>query len=128
MRSKYFVPLVTGASIAVLGVGLVANTRVDVAYAVIECVHEFQHPARKEENELPKLQKCERDARHSGIGLEYVLLIFAVAGAGAAVLGYVAGKREIEKAWQEWPLVESQAQAARKGSGGWAGSRSSNHR
>jgi hypothetical protein len=127
MRSKFFVPLITGASIALLGVGLVANTRVDVAYAVIECTHEFQHPLRKEENELPKLQQCEREARHSGVGLEYVLLIFAVAGAGAAVLGYVAGKQELAKAWQQWPLVQSQARAATKGSGGWPGSDSSNH-
>jgi hypothetical protein len=104
MRSKYFLPLVTGVSIALLGVGLVANTRVNVAYAVTECVYRFEHPLPKEATDLHKLQECEHDARHSGIGLGYVLAIFALAGATAAVLGYVAGKQEIEKAWQQWPL------------------------
>jgi hypothetical protein len=98
MRSKYFLPLVTGASIALLGAGLVATTRVSVAYAVTECVYQFQHPLPTEAIELPKLQKCEQDARHTGISLEYVVGIFALAGATAAVLGYVAGKREVEKA------------------------------
>ena len=103
MRSKYFLPLVTGASMALLGVGLVANARVNVAYAVTECVYQFQHPLPKQVVELRKLQECERDARHSGIGLAYVLVIFAMAGATAAVLGYLAGKQE-ERAWQQWPL------------------------
>jgi hypothetical protein len=56
MRSKYFLPLVTGVSIALLGVGLVANTRANVAYAVTECVYRFQHPLPKEAPELHKLQ------------------------------------------------------------------------
>jgi hypothetical protein len=103
MRSKYVLPLVAGVSIALLGAGLVANTRVNVAYAVAECVYQFQHPLPKEATELHKLQECERDARHSGIGLGYVVAIFALAGGMAAVLGYVAGKRE-ERAWQQWPL------------------------
>ena len=104
MRSKYFLPLVTGVSIALLGVGLVANTRVNVAYAVTECVYQYQHPLSKEAIELRTLQECERDARHSGIGLEYVLVIFAIAGVVAVSLGYMAGKQETEKARQEWPL------------------------
>jgi hypothetical protein len=103
MRSKYFLPLVTGTSIALLGVWLVANTRVNVAYAVTECVYRFQHPLPRETTELHKLQQCEQDARHSGIGLGYVVAIFALAGATAAVLGYVAGKQEA-RAWQQWPL------------------------
>ena len=103
MRSKYFLPLVTGTIIALLGVGLVANTRVNVAYAVAECVYQFQHPLPKEATELHKLQECERDARHSGIGLGYVVAILALAGATAAVLGYVVGKQE-GRAWQQWPL------------------------
>ena len=103
MRSKYSLPLITGASMALLGVGLVGNTRVNVAYAVAECVYQYQHPLSKEAIELRTLQECERDARHSGIGLGYVVAIFALAGAMAAVLGYVAGKRE-ERAWQQWPL------------------------
>ena len=119
MRSKYFVPLATGAAIALLGVWLVANTRVDVAYAAIECVRDLQHPLLKNENELRALQVCEQDARHSAIGIGYALAIFALAGAMAAVLGYVAGKREVEKAWQQWPIVHPQA--AGKGSGGWPG-------
>jgi len=125
MRSKYLVPLLAGASIALLGVVLVANTRVDVAYALSECVHEFQHPLAKEGNDLRRLQECERDARHSGIGLAYVVVIFALAGAFAAVLGYMAGRQAVQKAWQQWPLVQSQAagrsQAASRGAGGWPG-------
>ena len=113
MRSRYFLPLVTGISIALLGVGLIANTRVNVAYAVAECVYQFQHPLPKEATELDKRQECERDARHSGIGLGYVVAIFALAGAMAAVLGYVAGKQEVEKARQQWPLVQSQAGSKR---------------
>ena len=104
MRSKYSLPLITGASMALLGVGLVGNTRVNVAYAVTECVYQYQHPLSKEAIELRNLQECERDARHSGIGLGYVLVIFAMAGVVAASLGYMAAKQEIEKDWQQWPL------------------------
>ena len=113
MRSKYLVPLLTGAVIAALGVGLVANGRVEVAYAAIECVQDLQHPLLKNENELRELQHCEQDARHKGAGLGYVALAFALAGALAAALGYVAGKQEVEKAWQEWTIVGSRPPAAR---------------
>jgi|SRR5262245_51266870 len=112
MRSKYFLPLVAAASIALLGVWLVANTRVNVAYAVTECVFQFQHPLPKEATELHTLQACEREARHSGIGLGYVVAIFALAGATAAVLGYVVGKQEVEKAGQQWPLGSKGSVAA----------------
>jgi hypothetical protein len=103
MRSKYSLPLVTGVGIALLAVGLVANTRVDVAYAVSECVYQFQHPLPEKTTDLRKLQECERDARHSGIGLGYVLAIFALAGATAAVLGYVAGARETVREHNDKP-------------------------
>ena len=114
MRSRYVVPLVTGAAIALLGVGLVANTRVNVAYAAIECVQDLQHPLLKNENELRQLQECERNARHTSTDLGYVALIFAVAGVLAAVFGYLAGKQEVEKAWQQWTVVGAKPQTARR--------------
>jgi hypothetical protein len=107
--------LVTGAAIALLGAGLAANTRVNVAYAAIECVQHLQHPLLKDESELRELQECERNARHTSMGLGYVALIFALAGVMAAVFGYVAGKQEVEKAWQQWTIVGAKSPNREKG-------------
>ena len=69
------------------GVLLVASTRAEVALAAIECVQAQEDPLVTHEDALLELQECERQARHTGTGLGYVGVIFALAGVVAAVLG-----------------------------------------
>ena len=102
MKLKYSVPFVTGAAIALLGAGLIGNTRVEVAEAAIQCVQDLQHPLLSNEEEHRALHECEGGARRTGITLLEALAIFGLFGWGAGALGFAAGGRESEKAWQKW--------------------------
>lgn len=114
MKSKYGVPLVTGTAMGLFGVLLVANTRVEVAFAATACVQALEDPLVMNENALRELQEREREARHTGASLAYVGVIFALAGVVATVLGYVGGKQEVERGRQQWTIVGTKPQAARK--------------
>lgn len=121
MKSKYFVPLVTGTAIALLGVWAVSSTRVRVAESAIQCVQDLKHPLIGNEEEVHLLHGCEVDAKKVGARLWDATALFALFGWIAGALGYVAGERGRDQWWQRRLQHREKSQAAGK-AGGASGS------
>lgn len=114
MKTKYSLPLVTGAATALLGVWAVSSTRGRVAESAIQCVQDLQHPLIGNEEELHLLHGCELGARKVGARLWDALVLSALVGWTAGALGHVAGEREREQWWQRWLREREKSQAGGK--------------